>query len=54
MRKTGKKKYIRKANRNGIGWQKMIQGWRDVRSVQDPECEVAVQAENWFNWVVGG
>ena len=34
MRRTGKKKYIQKAHGNSVGWQKMIQGWRDVKSVQ--------------------
>ena len=26
---------------------------RYVRSLQGQECEVAVQAEDWFSWVVG-
>ena len=30
MRRTEKKKYIRKAHGNGIGWHKVVQVWRDM------------------------
>ena len=53
MRRTGKKKYIQKAHWNGIGWQKMIQGGEICEvGTGSGECEVAVQEEDWFSWVV--
>ena len=36
MRRTGKK-YRQKAHRNGIGWHKIVQRERYMRSVQDQE-----------------
>ena len=56
MRRTGKRKYIKKAHGNGIGWQKVVQGWSDMLGlvIGSGECEVAVQAEDGFSLVVGG
>ena len=35
--KDWEEEVYRKAHGNGIGWQKMVQRWRDVRSVQGQE-----------------